>query len=71
MFKKQQRSFPLTCMAALKDIIADAKCRLYMWSCVLLNITKIQKLSVMPLDSNLMLHACCPSIRDSYLETGP
>lgn len=60
-------------MAALLciSVLADAKSRVYMWSCVLLNITKIQQLGVMPLDSNLMLHGCCPSIRDSYLETGP
>lgn len=41
------------------------------WSYVLLNITKIQQPSVMPLLSNLMLHACCPSIMDSYLRAGP
>lgn len=64
---------PLTCMAALAciSVLADANFRVYMWRCVLLNITKTQQLGVMPLDSNLMLHACCPSIRDSYLETGP
>lgn len=34
-------------------------------------ITKIQQPCVMPLVSNLMLHACCPSVMDSYLQAGP
>lgn len=73
LYVEETAMFLLTCMAALVriNVLADAKFRVDMWSFVLLNITKIQQLSVMPLDSNLMLHACCPSIRDSYLETGP
>ncbi len=59
------------CPCVHECVLAHAKFRVYVWSYVLLNITKIQQPSVMPLVSNLMLHACCPSIMDSYLQAGP
>lgn len=59
------------CPSVHERVLAHAKSRVYVWSYVLLNITKIQQPSVMPLVSNLMLHACCPSIMDSYLQAGP
>lgn len=60
------------CMAAPEYVKCVSSCQIQcVWSYVLLNITKIQQPSVMPLVSNLMLHACCPSIMDSYLQAGP